>query len=52
MPKRTKHRNIANPDLHRAMHGLRSSSAAQPHTPTPRKGTRRANKTAAIREFA
>lgn len=30
----------ANPELKRAMHALGSSSAAQPHTPTPRKGTR------------
>lgn len=25
------HRNIANPELHQAMHGLRSSSATSPH---------------------
>jgi len=30
----------ANPELNRAMHALGSSSAAQPHTPTPNKGTR------------
>lgn len=38
-PKPTKH-TWANPERAAAMHGLRSSSAAQPHTPKPRKGTR------------
>ncbi|OCI29629.1 hypothetical protein [Oerskovia enterophila] len=37
------HAPVANPDLARAMHGLRSSSAASPHVPGPRKGTRRSN---------
>lgn len=26
-----KYRGVPNPELHKAMHGLRSSSAAQPH---------------------
>jgi len=30
----------ANPELNRAMHGLGSSNAAQPHVPAPDKGTR------------
>ena len=30
----------ANPELNRAMHGLGSSNAAQPHVPGPDKGTR------------
>jgi len=36
------------PEFQRAMHGLGSSSAAQPHTPTPRKGTRSSNARRAI----
>lgn len=31
MKKNKKHRNTANPELHRAMQELRRSSAAQPH---------------------
>lgn len=40
----------ANPELNRAMHGLGSSSAAQPHTPRPRKGTRAERARQAIRD--
>lgn len=43
------HRPPANPELARAMADLRRSSAASPHTPKPRKGTRSARKRAAIR---
>lgn len=42
----------ANPELNRAMHGLGSSSAAQPHTPTPRKGTRAERERQAIQDQA
>lgn len=38
-PKPTKP-TWANPERAAAMAGLRSSNAAQPHTPKPRKGTR------------
>lgn len=41
---------IGNLDRWKAMHGLRSSSAATPHTIRKRKGTRGANKRRAIRE--
>jgi hypothetical protein len=40
----------ANPELNKAMHGLGSSSAAQPHTPTPLKGTRTERARREIRE--
>lgn len=40
-----------NIDLWRAMDGLRSSSAAQRHTPKTRKGTRGARKRQAVRDF-
>jgi len=40
----------ANPELNRAMHGLGSSSATQPHTPTPQKGTRTEKARRAIAE--
>ena len=52
MAKRQKHRNQANPEYIQAMMGLRSSSAAQRHVPKHRKGSRKANKARAIREFA
>lgn len=40
---------IANPELQRAMHGLRSSSAAQPHDTRPnRRRTRATSRQAAI----
>ena len=48
--KAVKHWVIDNPELSKAMHGLRSSSAASPHTPKSRKGTRAANSRRAIRE--
>lgn len=41
---------LANPEFSKAMHGLRSSSAAQRHTPRPRKGTRAQKQTQAIRD--
>jgi hypothetical protein len=40
----------ANPELNRAMHGLGSSNAAQPHVPTPKKGTRTERDRSEIRE--
>lgn len=40
----------ANPEYAKAMHGLRSSSAAQRHTPRPRKGTRNQKQNQAIRD--
>lgn len=40
----------ANPELSRAMHALRSSNAAQPHVPRPRKGTRAERERQAIRD--
>jgi len=47
-----KFRGMANPELHRAMHGLRSSSAAQRHkdSRTKRARTRDASKRRAIGE--
>lgn len=48
-----KYRGVANPELHSAMHGLRSSSAAQPHADrrTKRLKTRLNQKKNAIAEF-
>lgn len=40
----------SNPELAAWMHQLRSSSAAQRHTPKPRKGTRRERERQAIRD--
>lgn len=40
----------ANPEFAHWMHQLRSSSAAQRHVPTPRKGTRRERERQAIRD--
>lgn len=51
MAKNAKHRGIENRPYAVAMHGLRSSSAAQPHTPKPRKGTRGSQVRKAIREY-
>ena len=42
---------VANLDRWKAHHGLRSSSAASPHTPKPRKGTRSSQRRRAIRDF-
>jgi len=52
--KKTKHRNVANPERWKAMHGLRSSSAAQPHADgrTKRVRTRSAARSAAVRDFS
>lgn len=44
-------RPVANQEMHRAMVGLRASSASSPHTPKPRKGTRSAQKRQAMRDF-
>lgn len=52
MAKQTKYRGIENKAYAQAMHGLRSSSAAQPHTPKKFKGTRTNQTRKAIREFA
>lgn len=43
-------RGTPNPELARWMHQLRSSSAAQRHTPAPRKGTRRERERQALRD--
>lgn len=42
---------VANEELGRAMMGLRSSNAAQPHVSSHRKGTRGVKKRNAIKEF-
>lgn len=39
-----------NPELAEAMRGFRSSNAAQPHVPTPDKGTRTERDRKAIRD--
>lgn len=49
---RTGHQPVANPELAKAMRELRRSSAAQPHTPKPRKGTRGVRKRRVIAEHA
>lgn len=38
------------PEFQRAMHALGSSSATEPHTPSPHKGTRRAKNRKAIED--
>lgn len=43
-------RGTPNPELAHWMHQLRSSSAAQRHTPAPRKGTRRERERQALRD--
>jgi hypothetical protein len=48
--KTPRHRNDPNPERNRAMHGLRSSNAAQPHVPAPQKGTRTTKAHKAIQE--
>lgn len=42
---------VANEELGRAMMGLRSSNAAQPHVPSHKKGTRGMKNRNAIKEF-
>lgn len=49
--KPTKYRYTENKPLAQAMHGLRSSSAASPHTPSKYKGSRTANKRRAIQDY-
>lgn len=49
MPKKKSY-TTANPAYAKAMHGLRSSSAAQRHTPKPRKGARTQRRRDAIRD--
>lgn len=46
--REARHRH-ANPELAKAMRDLRSSNAAQPHVPTPLKGTRTERARQAIR---
>lgn len=41
---------VANPARAQAMHGIAQSSAARPHVPTHRKGSRRDRKRQAIRD--
>lgn len=43
---------VRNEELHRAMVGLRQSSAASRHTPKSRKGTRSNQKQKAIRDWS
>ncbi|ROR76053.1 hypothetical protein SAMN06295974_3799 [Plantibacter flavus] len=43
-------RPSANPPLSAAMRALGSSSAAQPHVPKPRKGTRTQQRRAAVQD--
>lgn len=53
MPRNIKTKGFApasNLERHKAMHGLRSSSAAQPHTARPRRGTRAHQRRRAITE--
>ncbi len=45
-----RHRLTALPEFQRAMHGLGSSNATQPHVPTPKKGTRSERVRQSIRE--
>lgn len=42
---------LANEELGKALHGLRSSNAAQPHIPSPHKGTRSMKNRQAINEW-
>lgn len=42
----------ANPDMAKAMQELRRSSAAQPHVPAPRKGTRAERDRKARQDYA
>ena len=50
--KKAKKHAVANPALAKAMHGLRSSSAAQPHDVRPNRERTRANaRRAAIRSY-
>jgi hypothetical protein len=48
------HRNVANPEMYRAMLGKRFSSAASPHADsrTQRVRTRSAARSAAVRDFS
>lgn len=48
------HRNIANPDFQRAMHGLGSSSATEKHKDrrTRRARTRATERSRAVRDYA
>ena len=49
--KKNQHRPVRNEDCYRAMLGFRSSNAATPQVPKPRKGTRSAQKQKAIRDW-
>lgn len=48
--KTTNPQRWANRERAQAMHGLRSSNAAQPHIPRPLKGTRTERERQAIRD--
>lgn len=49
--KPKKFAGVSNLERWKAMHGLRSSNAAQPHAPKNRKGTRAVNRKRAIQDF-
>lgn len=48
---KNQYRPVRNEELYRAMQGKRSSNAATPMVPKPRKGTRTAQKQKAIRDW-
>lgn len=50
MSKKNRRYTTANPAYAAAMRGLRGSSAAQRHTPRPRKGTRAQKQRQALRD--
>ena len=50
MAAKTKMRKVRNEACYQAMVEKRRSSAAQPHTPKPRKGTRSAHKRNAVNQ--
>ena len=50
MSKPDREHRIANLERWKAMHGLRSSNAAQPHIPAALKGTRTSKKNAEIKK--
>lgn len=52
MAKTQKFKATANPERAKAMHGLRSSNAAQPHVAKPHKGARAANRRKALRDWS
>ena len=50
--ERARFHGVANPGLAAGMRGLRSSNAAVPHVPKPRRGVRGVRDAAAIRDSA